>query len=208
MSLLIKYVLARRSHVTTATRFLATVQSSDSFRFQSSDWKAIHQFRYIKGKIQVKAFNINAHTFVFLALASMNKLKTYQLGASLAAVPACIFLPEIFDPTVITVMSFSGIATLTLASFIFKNTVGFVYTNQKKPDLVKFAFMDFWGRRQDVEMRIDDVIPIVELPRKPWDDYFTNLQFLNGHAELKLFHKAGGISDHEEFLRVFGSNLE
>lgn len=97
-------------------------------------------------------------------------------------------------------------ATLCLASLIFKNTIGFVYTNQKKPELVKFAFMDFWGRRKDVEMKIDDVVPVSELPKAPFDDYFTSLIFLNGHPRLKLFYKAGGISDHEEFMRVFGSN--
>lgn len=101
--------------------------------------------------------------------------------------------------------SFSGLATLCLASFLFKNTVGFVYTSQKRPELVKFAFMDFWGRRKDVEMRIDDVVPVPELSKALLDDYFTNLRFLNGHQSLKLFYKAGEISDHEEFMRVFGS---
>lgn len=136
----------------------------------------------------------------------MNKLKSYHVIASIAAVPGCFFLPEVFDPTVISVLSVSGLATLSLASFIFKNTVGLVYTNQKTPDLVKFAFIDFWGRRQDVEMKIEDVVPVSELPKEPFDDYFTNLRFLNGHTRLKLFHKAGGISDYEEFVRVFGSN--
>lgn len=96
-------------------------------------------------------------------------------------------------------------ATLCLASFVFKNTVGFVYTSQQRPDLVKFAFMDFWGRRKETEMRIDDVVPVSELSKTPFDDYFTSLKFLNGHPGLKLFYKAGGISDHEEFMRVFGS---
>lgn len=136
----------------------------------------------------------------------MNKLKTYQLCAITAAIPATFTMPEIFDPVVVSVISCSGLATLALASFVFKNTVGFVYTNQKKPELVKFAFMDFWGKRKDVSMMISDVVPVSELPRGFLDDYFTSLKFLNGHTELKLFYKSGGISNHEEFLRVFGSN--
>lgn len=36
----------------------------------------------------------------------MNKLKIYQIGASIVAVPACILVPELFDPTVVAVMRY------------------------------------------------------------------------------------------------------
>lgn len=88
----------------------------------------------------------------------MNKLKMYQICATIASVPAAYALPEIFDPIVVSVVGGTGLATLCLASFAFSNTIGFVYTNQKRPELVKFAFMDFWGLRKDVEMNIDGKI--------------------------------------------------
>lgn len=136
----------------------------------------------------------------------MNKLKTYQVCATLVAVPAAFAMPEIFDPIVVSAISGSGLASFCLASFVFRNTVGFVYTSKKRPELVKFAFMDFWGRRKDVEMKIDNVVPVSELPKGLFDDFFTKLKFIDNFPEMKLFYKSGGISDHEEFMRVFGSN--
>lgn len=98
----------------------------------------------------------------------------------------------------------SGTITLSLVSYAFRNTVGFIYTNDKRPDMVKIAYMDFWGRRIDSEMNIDDVVPFSELPKALLDSYVTTLRFHHDHPKLKLIYKFGGVNDMNEFAKVFG----
>jgi hypothetical protein len=59
------------------------------------------------------------------------------------------------------------------------------------------------GRRIDVEIPIDDVVPLSELPKGIQDKYFTTIRF-DGHPNMKLMYKYHGISDKDEFIRVFG----
>lgn len=95
--------------------------------------------------------------------------------------------------------------TLSLASFALKNTVGFIYTSKSRPDLVKFAYMDFWGLRVDRVLKVEDVVPFYYLPSTFLSRYITILRFNNKQESLKLFvHRYGGVSNPTEFLKIFG----
>lgn len=90
---------------------LSAVQFLDGI--QSSEWRTVVEFRYIKRKLPtILPTELGDTKFFSIALASMNKLKIYQIGASIIAIPACMVAPEIFDPTVVTVMRYepSGVA--------------------------------------------------------------------------------------------------
>jgi len=152
----------------------------------SSEWESVYKFRYIKG------------------LVGLNKLKYYQAAITAVAIPISLAIPEVADPIVFSYLGVSGIVTLSLASYALRNTVGFIYTNKSQPEDVKFAYLDFWGRRQDVVMKIGDVIPFSEVPRSIFNPLFTYVQFYNEHPKLKLVYKYGGIDDYEEFSRIFG----
>lgn len=94
--------------------------------------------------------------------------------------------------------------TLTLFSFAFKNTVGFIYTSDKSPDLVRFAYIDFWGRRVDAVMSIEDeVVPFTDLEKRMLEKLYTSLRFHNEQSNMKLIYKYGGVTDYNEFQRVF-----
>ena len=85
--------------------------------------------------------------------------------------------------------------------------VGLVYTNINNPEIVKISYMDFWGRRRDIEKPISDVIPLSEISKSIFDQYFTKLKFYsNDKEEYKLVHRFGGIVDLELFSKVFGSD--
>jgi 3'-phosphoadenosine 5'-phosphosulfate sulfotransferase (PAPS reductase)/FAD synthetase len=138
-------------------------------------------------------------------------LKFYQLSFTAIAVPTCYALEQMNELQMNTwivglYLGLSGTVTLIAASQAFKNTVGFIYTSYENPDKLKFSYVDFWGKRRDSEVTFNEVMPFTELPKGFTDKVFTRLQFYDSKMpELKLVHKFGGITDLEEFTRVFGS---
>lgn len=167
---------------TLCRTFAATPQKEN---LKSKEWEPIYKFRYIQ------------------SLASVNKTKILVAAFTGLAVPVS-FITPIIEPLVVASVGVSLVTTLAIVSYAFRNTVGFMYTNQRHPDKVKFAYLDFWGTRKDVEMKIEDVIPFSELQRSVFDPWFTILQFYSGHHQMKLFYKFGGVSDVNEFSKVFG----
>lgn len=133
---------------------------------------------------------------LFFILTMFINAKLYFLASF--ALPA-----EVCDPLVVSAIGVSGLITLALASYAFKNIVGFIYTSPTHEDLVKFSFLDFMGKRVDVEMKIDDVVPLSELPSRVLDKYFKTIKF-NEHPDIKLLYKEHGITDRSEFVKVFG----
>lgn len=151
----------------------------------SNEWETIYKFPHIQ------------------SFVSASKLKIYQTALTAITVPASLALPELVDPSIVATLGISGIVTLSIASYAFRNTVGLIYTSQSQPEKVKFSYLDFWGNRKDVEMNINDVKPFSELPRSVFDKFFTTLQFYSGHHKLKLFYKVGGVINGEELSRIF-----
>jgi hypothetical protein len=136
----------------------------------------------------------------FLAIS---KLKYYPVAFTAVGVPVSYFVP-FFEPSIVGILGVTATIALSLGSFATKNIVGFVYTNKKDPALVKFAFLDFWGRRKDIEANISDVKPFSEMPLTKLDFFFTEVAFNDDPMRLKLIHKHGGVLDRNEFNRVFG----
>lgn len=159
---------------------------------ETSNWQPIYKFSFIKH------------------VATMNKLKIYQFMGTAIAIPAAYGIDQAVVEglenlsMIASIIGVTGLLTISLASYAFKGTVGFVYTHKTDPELVKFAYLDFWGIRRDVEMKIEDVVPFSEIPQSVFDRLYTTLRF-NNSLKLKLCHKFGGILEHTEFVRVFGS---
>lgn len=158
----------------------------------SKSWTPIYKFEHIK---------------FFLAL---NNLKKYQMLGTAILVPASVVMDIATEnslelPILTSAIGFSGILALVVASYALKGSVGFVYTNTQDPDVVKLSYMNFWGVRTDVEMMIDEVVPLSEIPTTFLNRYFTTLRFHGDPLKLKLFYKIGNIIDQIEFERVFGS---
>lgn len=170
---------------TVINRSLATSVTSEKFK-KSQEWDPIFKFEYIQG------------------LASLNRAKVYQIALSAIVIPISFAVPEVLDPLVVSYLGVTGALTLSLASYVLRNTIGFIYISNKNPDLVKFAYVTFWGGRKDVEMKVEDVVPFSQLPRSVLDSYLSVLQFKNGHPNMKLFYKLGGVRNSDEFSRVFG----
>jgi hypothetical protein len=137
----------------------------------------------------------------------LNKLKNYQLAATVLAVPVSFFaFSEHFIVIASSAIALS--ASLSFGSFLVKDTVGFIYVNKKDSDLVRIAYLSYWGLRRDSEFKTSDIVPFAELPKSPTDKFYTKLKFNNGHEELKLFSRTVEVLDGEKFTNIFGESYE
>lgn len=184
-SQLCRSTLSFSKFVTISRTFAATPETLQNGKKNSNEWKSIYKFRYIQ------------------SLASANKSKIIVAAFTGIAVPISFAIPMV-EPVVVASVGLSLVTTLSLVSFAFRNTIGFMYTKQSRPDEVKFAYLDFWGNRKDIELKIEDVVPFSELPKNVLDPWCTIVQFYSGHEKMKLFYKLGGVSDLNEFCKVFG----
>lgn len=136
-------------------------------------------------------------------LLAVVNLKYYQFGFTVLAVPVSFFIP-VADPSVIASIGITGTISLALGSYAMRNAIGFIYTNKKNPNLVKLAYLTFWGGRKDIEIDVGEVKPLSELPVTKLDNFFTNIEIHDNPMRLKLIYKYGGVVDSDEFNRVFG----
>jgi hypothetical protein len=116
-------------------------------------------------------------------------------------------MPEDFflQPFVVGYIGLTGACTLFGASYLIRNLIGFVYTSQKRPDLAKIAYMDFWGRRIDFVTPIDNIEPFSEQKAHVLDKLVSFIKLYDENKTLKLSYKIGGVLDVDEMTRVFGS---
>jgi hypothetical protein len=174
-------------YVGNARSFSSSANENKVNETEPTDWLSIFKFPYVE------------------LVAAANKLKIYQAVFASAAVPASFLAPpEILNPFVVAYIGCTGFLVLTAASYAFKDTVGFIYTSEQRPDLVKFSTVTFWGKREDSVMKIEDVMAFSEMPKNRIETYVTFLQSFNGHKKLKLVYKFGGIYNLNEFIKVFG----
>ena len=136
-------------------------------------------------------------------VSSVIKLKNYQLTATVFGFPITYFF---FDEHLLVVgyCGCSLVLTLSIISYMLKNSVGAMYVNKKNSDLVRIAYLNFWGSRRDSEFQIDDIVPFSDLPNSIASKFYTKLKFNNGHEELKLLSKEVEILDYDKFSRIFG----
>ncbi|XP_070497148.1 transmembrane protein 186 [Chironomus tepperi] len=149
------------------------------------NWEPIYRFPKIK------------------TVSSVIKLKNYQLTATVFGLPVTYF----FFAEHLLVVGYTGtslVLTLGFISYLLKNSVGFMYVNKKNKDLVRIAYLNFWGSRRDSEFKIDDVVPFSDLPNSIAGKFYTKLKFNNGHEDLKLLSKEVEILDYDKFSSIFG----
>ncbi|CRL02561.1 CLUMA_CG015887, isoform A [Clunio marinus] len=141
-------------------------------------------------------------------ISVINRLKFYHLGGAFFLIPFALSIPEIFHPQVVAYIGFTGSLILFAVSYIFQNMIGFVYINKVNPNLVKFSYINFYGRRVEYESNIDDIVPIDEHPSHIFNKYTKSVQFHNTKLKLKIFHTFGLISNYDLAKRILGMQFD
>jgi hypothetical protein len=171
-----------------ASKSLAKESNEIKLKELKENWEPIYRYPNIK------------------TISTVAKLKNYQLVGSVVGLPIVLSL-DFFDPFVYCYSAVVALVTLSIASYAVRNTIGFIYVNKTNKDLIRFAFINFYGNRDDLEVKIEDITPFSELPKRPTDKLYTKLTLANQQHALKLISREVEVMNSIEFMRVFGEDF-
>lgn len=99
-----------------------------------------------------------------------------------------------------SVTGITGTAVLSLASLPFRNIIGFLYVrvDDKK---VKISSVDFWGKRKDKIVKVDDWFPLLNVPPRITDALYLTPILADG-SKYKLFVKFGKVLNAQKMGAV------
>ncbi|XP_046385240.1 transmembrane protein 186 [Ischnura elegans] len=138
----------------------------------------------------------------------INRIKFFQTAVAAASVSISFAL---YGSGLVDYPALYGISYLMLALNLpfytlgipCTNLVGSVYLSDDR-EKVKVAYLTFWGRRRDVLISTDDIVPLSEISGNPSQIYFV-IERYSQPSKLKLSLKHGKVENAELFKVVFGS---
>lgn len=143
-------------------------------------------------------------------VAALSRLKVYQAVITAAGTPIVFALGSAGQLStdalaIYAAIGVTGLITLTLASYAASNLVGFIYVNEEQ-DLLKLAYVDFWGRRQETLIETEDLLPSWE-QGSPSRLRFVSPICLRSDSKrrYKLLNRFGHVSDRQLFEGLFGN---
>lgn len=141
--------------------------------------------------------------------AGFQRLKIYQGLLTTLALPISFTLSQFGTITpnsvaIVGVIGVSGLMTLTLFSLLVRNVVGFIYVNDEL-NKVKLAYVDFWGKRTDAIVDIDDLnVDWAKLRPTAFNLYQKIRLYSDKTKAFKLMLNYGVIVEPETFAGIFG----
>ncbi|KAM8711157.1 hypothetical protein ACLKA7_000312 [Drosophila subpalustris] len=158
-----------------------------------TDWRPIYQLPMIR------------------LIAAFNRLKIYQAALTAAGTPLAFALNQAGQMSgealgICATIGVSGLITLTVGSVVASNVIGFIYINDQQ-DQLKIAYVDFWGRRKETHVDIEDLLPDWELKRSNTMrlGFYQPIQMRTDKKQrYKLLHRFGVIIDPLIFEGLFG----
>lgn len=70
-------------------------------------------------------------------------------------------------------------------------------------DMVRLAYVDFWGKRKNTDVYIEDIISPELLPKSIMHLY-TPIQICSNDCKFKILHRFGEVLDPEKYTYTFG----
>jgi len=142
-----------------------------------------------------------------VAARFIQRLKLYQTGLVVAAVPPTVYYYNIgavaFQPCM-GVLAVSTLAMTMLYIFanFFQRVVGLVALSDDKK-LVRLSHLTFFGGRNDVIVPVDDIVPFSDSFEMS-DDVFVKVRRYSTSDTLYMTLVYGHIENVDAFKRVFG----
>ncbi|XP_061377405.1 transmembrane protein 186-like [Danaus plexippus] len=158
------------------------------------------------GNTPEKAEFENVFSFPFIKyMAMVNRLKVYQGLASCIVVPSCGILEMMnvipgntFYAAAYTGMT--GVAVLSLFTLPFNNVIGQLYISEDNKQ-IKISSLNFFGKRIDKIVNVDDWVPLLDLAPKTTDAFYLSPQLTDG-TKYKLFVKFGIVRNSHKMGQV------
>ncbi|XP_045850179.1 transmembrane protein 186 [Meles meles] len=137
----------------------------------------------------------------------LSRLKVTQTALTLLALPPGFYGYSHGLVTLGNLCLAGGVAGFALAmlfwmSHFFRRLVGILYVNEAGT-VLRVAHLTFWGRRQDTDWPVADVIPLTESEDRA-QELFVRLQQYGGKQTFYLSLRYGRVLDRERFTQVFG----
>ncbi|GBL98767.1 Transmembrane protein 186 [Araneus ventricosus] len=140
--------------------------------------------------------------------AICSRFKLYQTAVTLAAVPWSISL---YNDGLIEASSLgviSGCATLAcctlyLLSYYFRRLIGILFLSEDE-ESVQISHLTFWGRKKDIIVPLQDIIPLADSACNA-NDIYIKLKRFSCEDKLYFTLKYGKILDKAKFEKVFGT---
>lgn len=92
---------------------------------------------------------------------------------------------------------------LFAVGFLGQNRVGFIYL-KNDGKIVKISYADFWGRRVDTDVDIDDIWPLSDLPTHTFNPLYYSLRRYSTKDTLKFNVRYSNIVNPDKFQLVLG----
>lgn len=196
---------SRASSFISAVRWNRVAASFCSF-FTSSKHTAVPDSAHAgSADLQFTVF----YRFPYIVPARfLQRLKLYQTGVVVAAVPPSIYYYKIgeigLEPCVgIVAVSTLALTMLYIVANFFQRVVGLVALSRDQK-LVRLSHLTFFGGRNDVIVPIDDIMPFTDSDE--WSgDVFVKVRRYSTSDTLYMTLLYGRIENAEAFRQVFGT---
>lgn len=171
---------------------MATMPSTSPVNSDDEDWRIIYRLGLIR------------------LASAFNRVKIPYGILNGVALPGAFALEQIsqLPPSTSLLIATVGLSTwctLAITSLFIKNLIGIIYVNDKG-DKIKLAYVDYWGKRQDVCIDLDDIIPESEKAKPSKFDFYQSLcLYSDDKTKYKLLQRFGSIEDPETFVAIFGA---
>ncbi|XP_030081990.1 transmembrane protein 186, partial [Drosophila hydei] len=180
-------------HATTKTPTSTTTNAEKCTALDDgfTDWRPIYRLPLIR------------------LVAAFNRLKVYQAILTAAGTPLVFALQNAGHVSgdalgIYAAIGVSGLMTLSLGSYLSSNMIGFIYVNDQH-DQLKLAYVDFWGRRKESLVDIEDLLPDWEPKSKQRLGFYQPICLRDNEKQrYKLIHRFGIITDPLLFEGLFG----
>ncbi|XP_056638088.1 transmembrane protein 186 [Diorhabda sublineata] len=169
--------------------------------------KIARKLHTVNGNQNKESHFVTVYKFPYIRpLAAVNRLKILQTVLTGVSIPCTLSLNLMnfvsFEAVqVVSALGISGCVTFYGLGFVTRKFVGFIYYNEEK-NLVKVAYIDFWGKRQDIVIPSADIIPREEIPRSITDMIYTKLRRYSTDEYLKYNIRFANIVDQKIFDKI------
>ena len=106
-----------------------------------------------------------------------------------------------------------SVGTLFFFGEFFRRCVCLVYIS-KDDTTVKLSHMSFWGKRKNIEVPLEDIIPLSETSERVGNIFWKVSFYPNSDASkivdrsnLQICTKFGNVKDNEAMIKIFGSEI-
>lgn len=140
----------------------------------------------------------------------IHRLKLYQSVFTVAILPMTLGFYCFGKASTTTALVVTGVASFTSVSLyifssFFKRIIGIIFIDEDKRNL-KIAHLTFWGKRKDIIVPIDEIIPLTDYDNNPFD-VFVKLRRTSSEETLYVTLRFGKIINEATFKEIFG-NIE